>query len=204
MITPNRNKWGKERLGILLQIEQPVCSVIGFEMRWMPSARVSHPPTPPTTLYFICLSHRAQAPLCVSAELWATFSGDLRAWHGCMTVLHGSSPVYRASLNKLLLLPGWAQFLRFLVLIFFYWIFFIYISNVISFPGFQFISPPITSPTPFFYEGVPSSTTPFPPWHSPTLGGPALAGPRASSPIGAQQGHPLLHRHLEPCVLFGW
>jgi hypothetical protein len=36
----------------------------------------------------------------------------------------------------------------------------------------------------------------------------ALTGPRASSPIDAQEGHPLLHMQLEPwglpCVLLGW
>jgi len=48
----------------------------------------------------------------------------------------------------------------------------------------------------------------FLPWCSPILRVPALAWPRASPPIGAQQGHPLLHMQLEPwvcpCVLFGW
>jgi len=38
--------------------------------------------------------------------------------------------------------------------------------------------------------------------------GPALAGPRTSPPIDAQQGHPLLHMKRElwvcPHVLFGW
>ena len=46
------------------------------------------------------------------------------------------------------------------------------------------------------------------PWHSPTLWHWAFTGPRASPPIDAQQGHPLLHMQLEPwvpsCVLFGW
>ena len=45
-------------------------------------------------------------------------------------------------------------------------------------------------------------------WHSPTLGHPAFTGPRDSTPIDVQQGHPLLHMWLEPwvtpCVLFGW
>ena len=43
--------------------------------------------------------------------------------------------------------------------------------------------------------------------HSPTLGHAAFIGPRASSPIDAQQSHPLLHMQMElwvpPCVLFG-
>jgi len=62
-------------------------------------------------------------------------------------------------------------------------------------------------PSPFFCEGVlPSICPPFPaspPWHSLTLGNPALAWPRVSSPIGAQQGYPLLHTQLE-LELFGW
>jgi len=43
--------------------------------------------------------------------------------------------------------------------------------------------------------------------YSPILVGPALGGPRASPPIGTQQGHPLLHMQLEPWVspsIFGW
>jgi hypothetical protein len=32
----------------------------------------------------------------------------------------------------------------------------------------------------------------------------AFIGPRTSPPIDAWQGHPLLHMHLEPCVLLGW
>jgi hypothetical protein len=44
--------------------------------------------------------------------------------------------------------------------------------------------------------------------HSPTLAHWAFTGSRASLPIDARQGHPLLHRRLEPwvppCVLFGW
>ena len=42
---------------------------------------------------------------------------------------------------------------------------------------------------------------------SPILGHGAFSGPRASPPFDVQQGHPLLHIHLEPwvppCVLFG-
>jgi len=63
---------------------------------------------------------------------------------------------------------------------FFSWIFFIYISNVIPFPSFPSISS-LSHPHP------PSSITVFPlpttlpipaspPWHLPTLWGPALAG----------------------------
>ena len=47
-----------------------------------------------------------------------------------------------------------------------------------------------------------------PSWHSPTLQHQAFTGTRASPPIDAQQGHPLLHMQLEPwvppCVLFAW
>jgi hypothetical protein len=88
-------------------------------------------------------------------------------------------------------------------------IFFIYISNVIPFiiPAHR---TPLSHPTSsFFYEGVPPThpTTPAtPPLHSPTLCHQAFTGTRASSPIDAWQGHPLLHIWLEPwlplCVLF--
>jgi hypothetical protein len=86
-------------------------------------------------------------------------------------------------------------------------IFFIYISNVIPFPGF---SPeiPILSPTlffPYFYEGASPPSPTSPPWHSPTLGHGAFTRPGASPPI---DGYPLLHLLVEswvtPCVLFGW
>jgi hypothetical protein len=54
------------------------------------------------------------------------------------------------------------------------------------------------------YPSIPVS----PPSHSPTLGHQVFTGPRASSPIDAQQGHPLLCIWLEPwvppCVLLGW
>ena len=57
------------------------------------------------------------------------------------------------------------------------------------------------SPT---HQPIPSSS----PWHSPTMRHPAFTGPRASSPIDAWQGHPLLHLWLDPwvtpCVLFAW
>ena len=45
-------------------------------------------------------------------------------------------------------------------------------------------------------------------WHFPALGHQAFPGLKASSPIDAQQGHPLLHMRLKPwvtpCVLSGW
>ena len=82
----------------------------------------------------------------------------------------------------------------------FYWLFYLF--------AFQMLSP-----FPVFPPQIPYWVLPHPrmptaaPWHSPTLGHPASTGPRASSPIDAGQGHPLLHMQLEPlappCVLFG-
>jgi hypothetical protein len=92
-------------------------------------------------------------------------------------------------------------------------ILFIYISNVIPFPGFPSGSPYPIPPSLCFYEVLPypsihSPTPASPPWHSPTLGHQISTGPRVSPPIDAQQGHSLLHMQLEPwvppCVLFGW
>ena len=44
--------------------------------------------------------------------------------------------------------------------------------------------------------------------HSSKMGHQAFSGPRASLPIDAKQGHPLLHMQLEPsvppCVFIGW
>jgi len=94
----------------------------------------------------------------------------------------------------------------FFFFLFLYWIF-IYISNVLSFPGFpQPINLPIPSATPCIYEGAPPPIYPLPllslTWHSPTLGHepPLLLMPNKT--------HPLLYTWLEswvpPCVLFGW
>jgi hypothetical protein len=73
------------------------------------------------------------------------------------------------------------------------------------FPGFHSEKPPTPSPPPPAHQPTHSH---FLAWHSPTLGHQAFTGPRASSPIDVQQGHPLLHMQLEPCVppcvLFGW
>jgi hypothetical protein len=70
--------------------------------------------------------------------------------------------------------------------------------------------PHIPSPLPLLLAGcypIHLPTPPSLPWHSSTLGHRAFIGPRASLPIDAQQGHPLLHMQLEPwvppCVLFG-
>jgi hypothetical protein len=78
-------------------------------------------------------------------------------------------------------------------------IFFIYISNVISFPGF---------PSEKFLLPIPS---PCSPTHPLILSSPeyrTFTGPRASPPIDVQGGHPLLHMQLEPWVpsriFFDW
>ena len=81
---------------------------------------------------------------------------------------------------------------------------FIYISNGIPFPDFP--SPKKLpswgcSPT---HQLTPTSLTS----NSSTLGHQAFTRPKASPPIDAWQGHPLLHMKLEPwvppCVLLGW
>lgn len=73
-------------------------------------------------------------------------------------------------------------------------IFFVYISNVIPFPG---SSPP---PNSLSHPSPPASMRVFPhvPTHSYllTLNSP-FTGPRASLLIDARQGHPLLHMQLE-------
>ena len=69
-------------------------------------------------------------------------------------------------------------------------IFFIYISNVISFP---LLKPPTINPLPWL-------TNPpcFPVLAFPYTGSSSLHRPRASPAIDVQQGHPLLHMGLEP------
>jgi hypothetical protein len=72
-------------------------------------------------------------------------------------------------------------------------IFFIYISNVVTFPSF--LSKILLSPPP----PPPPAPTPQPThshswsWHSPILEHGAFIGPRAFPPIDDQLGHPLLH-----------
>jgi hypothetical protein len=98
----------------------------------------------------------------------------------------------------------------FFFLLFFYFFldrFFIYISNVITFPSFPSgipLSPllfPPPSPTyPLLLPG---------PWHSPILGHRTFTGPRASPSIDERGGYPLLHLQLDPWVpphffFFGW
>jgi hypothetical protein len=78
-------------------------------------------------------------------------------------------------------------------------IFFIYISNVISFPSFP--SPKI--PYPLHNPPAPQANHSHSwSWHK------AFTGPRAYPPIDDRIGHPLLHILLEPqvpsCVFFDW
>jgi len=63
------------------------------------------------------------------------------------------------------------------------WLFLIYISNVIPFPSFQ-ANIPLTPLTPLLFGCSPSHPPPHycPPPTIPFTGGPALTGPRASSP----------------------
>jgi hypothetical protein len=92
-------------------------------------------------------------------------------------------------------------------------IFWIYISNVILFPGFQPENPYPIPPSPTSMRVFPGPPL-HPPtpnsahWHSPTMGHQVFIGPRASPLLDAQQYYPLQHRLLEqwvlPCVFFGW
>jgi hypothetical protein len=85
-------------------------------------------------------------------------------------------------------------------------IFFLYISNVILFPGFPFenvLFPPYPFP---LLTNLPTPASW--PWHSPILEHRTFTGPRSSPPIGDWPGHSLLHMQLEPWVppgvFFGW
>jgi hypothetical protein len=88
------------------------------------------------------------------------------------------------------------------------YIFFIYISNVTSFPGF----PPSWKPTISF--SLPlllwwySSTYPFTHSHLPILNFPTLGYlsslHRTKDLSSHWQGHPLLHIRLDPCILLCW
>jgi hypothetical protein len=84
-------------------------------------------------------------------------------------------------------------------------IFFIYISNFITFPPFPSENYPIPSPLPLFTnQPIPAYLS----WDSSTLGHRTFTRPRASPLIDVPQVHPLLHMRLEPwvplCVLFCW
>ena len=77
------------------------------------------------------------------------------------------------------------------------------------FPVFLLENPYVILPPPVFTRML-SHHPPTPNYlhcHCPTLGPRDFIEPRASPPIDAQQGHPLLHMRLEPwvppCVLFG-
>jgi hypothetical protein len=108
------------------------------------------------------------------------------------------------SLPEYLILSAELFFSYFLLVIFF-----IYISNIIPFPGPH---PGNSYPTSLPLLLWECSTHPHiptsPSWDSLTLRYLAFTEPRASPPTDAQQGHPLLHMWLEPwgppCVLFGW
>jgi hypothetical protein len=95
----------------------------------------------------------------------------------------------------------------------FYWIFSLFtfqmLSQKVSLPPPQ--KCPISSPPSLLLWGCYPTHSPTPaslPSHSPTLGHQAFTGPRASPPIDAWQGHPLLNIRLEswvlPCVLLCW
>jgi len=71
---------------------------------------------------------------------------------------------------------------------------FIYISNVITFPGFPSGNPPFSS--------HPSTPSRLPALAFPTLEPSQDQGPLL--PLMLDKAHPLLLMRLEPCVLFGW
>ena len=73
-------------------------------------------------------------------------------------------------------------------------------SNAFPFPYLPSKHTPIPSPLSLLTN--PTTPTSWL-WHSPTLGHQAFTVLRAS-PTDEQQGHRLLHMHLEPCVLFSW
>jgi hypothetical protein len=96
-----------------------------------------------------------------------------------------------------------------LITLSFYWIFSLFTFQMLS--PFLIPLPPKSPylPSPASMMACPHPPThPLPSWYSPTLGHQAFTVPRASSPIDAWRGHPLLHVWLEPwvppCVLFGW
>jgi hypothetical protein len=83
------------------------------------------------------------------------------------------------------------------VLLFFFFTiyFFIYISNVISFPGFPSKNPLFPSPPPPLLTNPPTPASWL--WRSPVLGHIKFAIPRASPPIDGRLVHPLIHMQLE-------
>ena len=110
------------------------------------------------------------------------------------------SPRSKTSLGEL------GKAMAFFFLFFFIGYFFIYISNILPFPGLPFGNPLFHPCSPCLYEGAPPPTCPptpvFLPWHSPTLGHKTPSGPRASPLTDVHQGHPV--PHMRPWVLLGW
>lgn len=109
-------------------------------------------------------------------------------------------------------LSRWTQLLTSFFFFFFFLkldISFIYISNVIPFPGFPpSWKHPIPSSLPLLLWGY-SFTHPLTPTSLPLI--PlhwgiyrAFVRPRTTPPIDAWQGHPLLQMQLEPCVHLCW
>jgi hypothetical protein len=89
-------------------------------------------------------------------------------------------------------------------------IFFIYISNVITFPGLPSPGNPLShTPSPCFYEGTPPLTHPLLPPHLSIPQHWGIKPPQDQGPLlPLMPNNPLLHMQLEPwvppCVLFGW
>jgi hypothetical protein len=96
---------------------------------------------------------------------------------------------------------------------YFYWIFSLFTFQMLS----TFLVPPLCpvkthypiTPPPASMSVFPHPSTPaFLPSNYPPLGYWVFTGPKASPPIDAWPGHPLLHMWLEPwvppCLLFGW
>ena len=80
---------------------------------------------------------------------------------------------------------------------------FVYISNVIPLPGFLSTNSLSIPPPLCLYEGAPHPpthipTSASPSKHFPMLGNLDFTGPRASPPIDARKGHPLVQMQLEP------
>jgi hypothetical protein len=83
------------------------------------------------------------------------------------------------------------------------WVFLYLHYKCYPFPWFPSEINPLAMPSPLPFLTNPPTPTSWP-WHSPTLGHTAFKGQRASPPINAWLGHPLLYMWLEaqiaPCV----
>ena len=114
----------------------------------------------------------------------------------------------RKILKDLIEFEKWKE-IKIIFLFFFLIGYFLYISNVIPFPGFPpFQKHPITSSLPLLLWGC-SSTHPPTPTSMPLIllhWGIcwAFIGPRTSPSTDAWQDHPLLHMQLEPCIFLCW